>query len=706
MHITFLKNKPMIAGGRPEWLFGIDSLSESMNYAPVSAGTNSNDFASKGAIFDADLDGHNKDKHCPSQESKCDNQERPNVECSTKHVNIAGPNINTANANDNTGSLNINTVSPPVNIATPTYADYSSDPFMPNLEDAGIFDDAYNDRDMGTEADYNNLKTVDQQKDGIFLSQDKYVCDILKKFGFSSVKSASTPMETHKPLSKDANGTDVDVHLYRSMICSLMYLASSRPDIMFVVCACSRFQVQLKVSHMHTVKRIFRYLNGQPTLGLWYLKDSPLELIAYSDSDYTVTELIRWCFPSWISSTQQMVINLRCLIDKKELAIPGKTTTGKEFSNPLMAGSLPKTTSTKFWNTASSKTINFVKQIHAIVDGKAVVISESSVRSDILFDVEDGGGDSVERAITTDASLEVAHDSDNILKTQTTSMPNVDIPQGVDTGGSPKRQETMGGGYTPGSVEGGLKLEEMMNICTTLSNRVKKLETQLKKKKSRAVIHSSNEEEPSVDIEDSPKHGRMIEELDQDEDVNLVNEQGKLHETAEPLKDDDDATLAEYQEEQLDKREEDVDKGDQTQEIDWNDPTMLRYHALQNRAFSKAKDSLIEKEVIKRSGFHLQQESSKKQKLDEQIDEEVKAQVNSDQEVKEMKLYIRIVPDEEIAIDAIPLATKPLVIVEYKIVKKGKISNYHIIRVDGSTKKYTSMIKLLENINREDLETL
>nr|GEW68990.1 hypothetical protein [Tanacetum cinerariifolium] len=71
-----------------------------------------------------------------------------------------------------------------------------------------------------------------------------------------------------------------------------------------------------------------------------------------------------------------------------------------------------------------------------------------------------------------------------------------------------------------------------------------------------------------------------------------------------------------------------------------------------------------------------------------------------------MKLYMKIVPDEEIAIDAIPLSTKPLVIVEYKIVKEGKINTYHIIRADGSTKGYTSMIKLLENIDREDLETL
>ncbi|GKB29071.1 uncharacterized mitochondrial protein-like protein [Tanacetum coccineum] len=100
---------------------------------------------------------------------------------------------------------------------------------------------------------------VKQKEDGIFISQDKYVTEILKKFCFSDVKKANTPMETHKPLLKDADGKDVDEHMYRSMIGSLMYLTSSRHDIMFAVCACARFQVNPKISHLHAVKRIFRY---------------------------------------------------------------------------------------------------------------------------------------------------------------------------------------------------------------------------------------------------------------------------------------------------------------------------------------------------------------------------------------------------------------------------------------------------------------
>ncbi|GJS34070.1 putative ribonuclease H-like domain-containing protein [Tanacetum coccineum] len=127
---------------------------------------------------------------------------------------------------------------------------------------------------------------VQQKKNGIFISQDKYVHEILKKFNYSDVKSASTPIDLEKPLVQDGDAADVDEHLYRSMIGSLMYLTASRPDIMFAVCACARFQVSPKSSHLLAVKRIFRYLKGKPSLGLWYSKDSPLELVAYTDSDY------------------------------------------------------------------------------------------------------------------------------------------------------------------------------------------------------------------------------------------------------------------------------------------------------------------------------------------------------------------------------------------------------------------------------------
>ncbi|GKE00105.1 ribonuclease H-like domain, reverse transcriptase, RNA-dependent DNA polymerase [Tanacetum coccineum] len=100
------------------------------------------------------------------------------------------------------------------------------------------------------------------------------------------IRSANTPMDRENPWRKDGTGKDVELHLYRSMIGSLMYLTASRPDIMFVVYACARHQVTPKECHLHDVKRIFRYLKGHPKLGLWYPKESSFDLVAYSDSDY------------------------------------------------------------------------------------------------------------------------------------------------------------------------------------------------------------------------------------------------------------------------------------------------------------------------------------------------------------------------------------------------------------------------------------
>ncbi|GJV48150.1 putative ribonuclease H-like domain-containing protein [Tanacetum coccineum] len=134
---------------------------------------------------------------------------------------------------------------------------------------------------------------VKQKTDGIFISQDKYVAEILKKFDFVNVKTASTPIETQKPLVKDEEASDVDVHLYRFMIDSLMYLTASRPDIMFAVCACSRFQVTPNSSYLSAFKRIFRYLKGKPKLGLWYPRVSSFDLESYSDSDYAGANLDR-----------------------------------------------------------------------------------------------------------------------------------------------------------------------------------------------------------------------------------------------------------------------------------------------------------------------------------------------------------------------------------------------------------------------------
>ncbi|GJW30953.1 ribonuclease H-like domain-containing protein [Tanacetum coccineum] len=548
----------------------------------------------------------------------------------------------------------VSTVSPSVSAAGQSFVnDLPTDPLMPDLEDTtdllntGIFSGAYDDEDVGAEADLNNLETTmnvspipttrihkDHPKDQIigdinsatqtrrmtkiseehamvsyinkqrrtnhkdyqnclfayFLSQiePKKVTqaltdpswieamqDELLQFGLQKVwRLVDLPKGKHAigtkwvyRNKKDERGIVMDVKsafllvtylrggcmcgqptgfeaIPQSMIGSLMYLTASRPDIMFVVCACARFQVTPKVSHLHAVKRIFRYLKGQSKLGLWYPRDSPFDLEAFYDSNYAGASLDR------------------------------KSTTGEHYGNAdfhelltfvLIALHYALTVSPtiyasyieQFWNTAHSKIVNDVKQIHATVDGKTVVISESSVRSDLHFNDEDAPSttqpiieeqipvtessspqntqtprqalqedtqlpqtsvpipnvadevvfkewdDRVVRATTTAASLDAAQASGNITKTQSTIMSNDPLSQeigsGVNTPGSDEERLEqheltdnvpptphdlpLPGGHTPGSDEGRLQQEKLTDIVTALSQKVEGLESDLKKTK-------------------------------------------------------------------------------------------------------------------------------------------------------------------------------------------------------------------------------
>ncbi|GKB66473.1 putative ribonuclease H-like domain-containing protein [Tanacetum coccineum] len=189
-------------------------------------------------------------------------------------------------------------------------------------KDKGLMHKRFQMSSMGELTFFLGLQ-VQQKEDEIFISQDKYVAEILKKFNFATVKTASTPMEPNKELVKDEEADSVDVHLYRSMIGSLMYLTASRPDITFVVCACARFQVTPKTSHLHAVKRIFRYLKGQPKLGLLYPRDSPFDLEVFSDSDYTSASLDRKSTTGGCQFFGKRLILWQC---KKQTIVENSTT--------------------------------------------------------------------------------------------------------------------------------------------------------------------------------------------------------------------------------------------------------------------------------------------------------------------------------------------------------------------------------------------
>ncbi|GJT04549.1 uncharacterized mitochondrial protein-like protein [Tanacetum coccineum] len=297
---------------------------------------------------------------------------------------------------------------------------------------------------------------VSQKDDGIFISQDKYVDEILKKFGFSTVKTASTPMETSKPLLKDAEAKDVDVHLYRSMIRSLMYLTASRPDIMFAICACARFQVTPKVSHLHDVKIIFRYLKGQPKLGLWYPKDSPFDLEAYTDSDYAGASLDRKSTTGGCQFLKSRLISWQC---KKQTIVANSTTEAKKAK-------------------------------------RTTEISQSSGPIPLLANetVIKKWEDRMERAVTTASSLEAEQDNGNINRTQSMATLNESFPQETGSGSGPRCQYTILWGVeahirfetaskqsndpplsrvnTLRSGEDSMKLKELMDLYTKLPEKV------------------------------------------------------------------------------------------------------------------------------------------------------------------------------------------------------------------------------------------
>jgi hypothetical protein len=109
---------------------------------------------------------------------------------------------------------------------------------------------------------------IKQLKNGTFVSQGKYIKDMLKKFGMIDSKGISTPMGTNGNLDSDASDNMVDQKLYRSMIESLLYVIASRPNVMFSVCMCARFEVSPRESHFKAIKRILRYLKHTQNVGL------------------------------------------------------------------------------------------------------------------------------------------------------------------------------------------------------------------------------------------------------------------------------------------------------------------------------------------------------------------------------------------------------------------------------------------------------
>ncbi|GJZ05335.1 hypothetical protein Tco_0538610 [Tanacetum coccineum] len=330
--------------------------------------------------------------------------------------------------------------------------------------------------------------------------------------------------------------------------------------------------------------------------------------------------------------------------------------------------------------------------------------------------------DSLERAATTATSLDAKQDRGNINKTQSKATPNEAGSQGTTLGGGPRRQETMGDTIAQTS-EDSLKLNELMELCTilqqtvldlettkttqaneiaSLKRRVKKLERRNKSRThglkriyrvslSRRVESS---EYKGLGEEDASKQGR-IADIDANKYIYLVN----VH-TDEDMFDVND--------------------------LDGDEPVVEQVKPMKRLEQMRLDEELSfklqaeeEEERLAREKAHQTEEANiawddiqAKIEVDYQLDQRLQAQeqeelTDEEKEATKMKELMDIVPDEEeVAIDAIPLDTKPPSIVDWKIIKEGKINNFQIIRADGSLKRYSSFIQMLKSFNREDLETL
>ncbi|GJU59887.1 gypsy type transposase [Tanacetum coccineum] len=301
------------SGQGPNWIFDIDSLTNSMNYQPVTA-----------------WKGRENETH-KNAGPKASNG---NTEMSLKHsATGASSREGLTRAISYYSFFAVSTTIFPLDVN-----DLPDDPLMLIwrillkfkywhffgsafcwLYDLDTYNYPYVDQVMGAEADFNNMEPFNCWSKIAIIPKLEYIYSLLKfkligdpkkaigtKWVYRNKKDERGIVVRNKARLvaqgyKQEEGIDYDevfapvarIEAIRSMVRSLMYLTSFRPDIMFLVCACSRFQVQPKVSHLNAVKRIFRYLKGRPKLGLWYPKDSPFILEAFSDSDYAGASLDR-----------------------------------------------------------------------------------------------------------------------------------------------------------------------------------------------------------------------------------------------------------------------------------------------------------------------------------------------------------------------------------------------------------------------------
>ncbi|GJX12836.1 retrovirus-related pol polyprotein from transposon TNT 1-94 [Tanacetum coccineum] len=580
---------------------------------------------------------------------------------------------------------------------------------------------------------------VKQKEDGIFISQDKYVTEILKKFSFSDVKTTSTPMETHKPLLKYADGEDIDEHI---------------------------FQVNPKVSHLHVMKRIFRYLKDRKstTGGYQFLG---CRLISWQCKKQTVVA-------NYTTAAEYVAASSCCgqvLWIQNQLLDYGMVKNMDNVNKFLMyprfvqmfvnqqAGDMSNHKKIYVIPSHTKKVFGNIKR-----EGKGFSGRVTPLFPTMMVQAQQEQGKGSENP--TDHTPTIVQPSSSQPQKKykprkpkkDTQIPQSSIPSDNIAEGAINEENVPTQSNDPLlSGDDRLKLKELMALCTNLQNRVLDLEhtkttqaleinslkRRVKKleKNQRSRTHGLrrlykvglsarviSSEDEGLGEEDASKQGRKIHDIDVDEDITLENDMAEMEvNTTDPVTTAGEVVTT--------PNVKDSTASPTAATINTVELTLAQTLAELKSARPKTKGVVMQEpsktttttiplkdkgkgwkpKDLKTKSFTNVQELFDKAMKRVNTFVDMNTELVGGSEVREEGGETReessskraVIPDEEeVAVDVIPLATKPPSIVNWKIIKEGKIGYYQIIRANGNSKRYSSMIQMLKSFDREDLETL
>ncbi|GKA33987.1 putative ribonuclease H-like domain-containing protein [Tanacetum coccineum] len=510
---------------------------------------------------------------------------------------------------------------------------------------------------------------VKQKKDGIFISQDKYIEEILKKFWFTKVKTASTPMETQKPLLKDKD-----------------------------VCACARYQVNPKVSHLHVVKRIFSARNNSVAIPQQKLKYVAAIQFVPQPSDPSENVADEAVYKELGDSLVRAATTTSSLETEQDSGNITKTrskaTPNKSSSLGTTSGGGPRCQETMGDTIAQTRFENVSKHSNDSLlaredkDHSSNEIASLKRRVKKLEKKNRSRTHRLKRLYKFGLTARVeSSDNEESLGEDASKQGRIDAINADKEITLVNVQNVDGEMFDVNVLDG----EEVFVADKEVNNEVNVVEE---------VVEVINSAKLIIDVAQVSAAGDI---------VSTASAATTVSAATTTTDDVDDVTLAQaFTEMKSTKPKMKVviiqELGESTTKIS------------SQQSQDKGKGIMIEpvKPMKKKDQISFDEETAlkaggaKEKKQNRAIQENTKKQkVEEDKETTELKQLMKIIPyEEDVAIDAIPLAVKSLNIIDWKIHKEGRKSYYQIIKADGKSQMYMFFSQMLKNFDREDLEDL